>query len=154
MKKVILASLLLVSTSTLMADCESFTSYTKPKSSINIEKRTVLFSGEYTDYTKQMGEINSKYATSAAGGALAGVTSQVPTLMNSLGGAAAGLGIGVATGLLEPAIWGMLADQQFIRVEKMEDSKGNFTLKRTLLVCDKNPSISVLQANSKMQGGN
>ncbi len=154
MKKHILLFLLFALTVQVNADCESFTNYTKAKNSISISKRTILFSGYYSDYIKQMGEINSKYAMSAAGGALAGVSSQVPTLMSGLGGAAAGLGIGVAAGLLEPAIWGALADQQFIRVEKLEDAKGNFTLKRTLLVCNKNPSISAAQANEKMKGAN
>jgi len=151
MKKILMAGMLLAGSSALYADCESFTSYTKPLNSINVVKKTVLFSGDYTGYTKQVGEINSKYAMSAAGGALAGVSSQAATMAGNLGGAAAGLGIGIAAGLLEPAIWSMLADQQFIRVEKLEDAKGNFTLKRTLLVCNKNPSISVAEANEKMK---
>ena len=154
MKKFILSCLLFASTLQVNADCESFTSYTKAQSSINTVKRTVLFSGDYSNYLKQMGKLNSEYAMSAAGGALAGVSSQATTLVSNLGGAAAGLGIGLAAGLLEPTIWSALADQQFIRVEKLEDSKGNFTLKRTLLVCNKNPSLSVAQANEKMKEGN
>ena len=49
--------------------------------------------------------------------------------------------------------WEMHMDEQFIRVEKIEDAKGNFTLKRTLMVGDKNPSYSVEQANQIMAGG-
>lgn len=153
MKKLLMAGMLLAGSTALYAECESFTSYTKPLSSIKAVKKTVLFSGDYSDYTKQVGEINSKYAMSAAGGALTGLSSQATTMVGNLGGAAAGLGIGLAAGLLEPAIWSMLADQQFIRVEKIEDAKGNFTLKRTLLVCNKNPSISVAKANEIMKAG-
>jgi hypothetical protein len=154
MKKILMAGILLGGSSSLFADYELFVTYTKPLSSINVIKQEVLFTGEYSDYTKLVGEINSKYAMSATGGAIAGLSSQASTMASNIGGAAAGLGIGIAAGLLEPVIWSALADQQFIRVVKLEDAKGNFTLKRTLLVCNKNPSLSVAQANEKMKKGN
>ena len=56
-------------------------------------------------------------------------------------------------GIVVSTFWEMHMDEQFIRVEKIEDAKGNFTLKRTLMVGDKNPSYSVEQANQIMAGG-
>ena len=152
-KQLILATSLLLASSSLFADYELFTSYTKPKSSISAVKSTVVFSGEYNDYSKQMGKINNGTAQGAVDGVMAGVSSQTATLSSSAGNIAAGAGIGLAAGLLTPIILDMQADQHFIRVVKIEDGKGNFTLKKTMLVCDKNPSLSTEQANEIMKKG-
>jgi hypothetical protein len=56
-------------------------------------------------------------------------------------------------GMIVSTFWEMHMDEQFIRVEKIEDAKGNFTLKRTLMVGDKKPSYSVEQANQIMARG-
>lgn len=137
MKKLILATLLLMGTSSLFADYELFTSYTKPLNQIKAVKSEMVFSGTYEDYAK---EIGSGTGTASALGVLTGAT---------MGGLAGGL----AGGALYAIAMEMTKDEQFIQVTKISDGQGNYTLKRTLLVSDKHPDLSVSEATQIMKRG-
>ena len=152
MKKIFIAGMLTLFSSNLFGSYELFTTYTKPLSSINVVKKTVLFSGTFKNYQSQFESMNKKYSKSSTA-AVAG-TYGAAVGISSLGASAAGLGVGIAFAVLTPVLLDMKADQLFIRVEKLEDSKGNITLKRVLMVGDKNPSYSLEQANSFMKRGN
>ncbi len=138
MKKIILAASLLFGSSTLFADYELFTSYTRPLSSIKVVKSETVFSGSYEDYAKEVGKNT-------------GVTTSIGFLT---GAASAGLAGGLIGGAAVAIAFELSDDEQFIQVIKLSDSKGNYTLKRTLLVSNKHPNLSVAQATNIMKRGN
>lgn len=149
MKKLLMAGMMLAGSSALYADYELFVTYTKPLSSISgAKKTTLLYSGDFKDYQKEFGKMN-KYAT--GNGALTASAATAGTIAG-LGIGLASAGVGLAAGLLTPVLLDMQDDERFIRVEKIENSKGNFTLKRVLMVGDKHPSYSAEQANQIMKG--
>ncbi len=137
MKKILLATSLIFASSSLFADYELFTSYTKPISSIKAVKSETIFSGSYEDYAKQVGK------NSAITGSLGALT----------GAASAGLAGGLVGGAAVLIAFELSDDEQFIQVIKISDGKGNYTLKRTLLVSNKNPNLSVSQAINIMKRG-
>ena len=154
MKKMLLAGMILAGNTVLFADYELFVTYTKPLSSIKgAKKSTVLFSGDYKDYQEQFTEMNKQAVSSA--GAVTASTAMIGGLSGlgtSASMAVAGLGVGLAAGLLTPVILDAQDDERFIRVIKIENSKGNFTLKRILMVGNKHPHYSIEQANEIMKG--
>ena len=154
MKKLLMAGMMLAGSSALYADYELFVTYTKPLSSIKgAKKSTVLFSGDYKDYQEEYAKMN-KYAVSTKGEITASTAmiGGLSGLGTSASMAVAGLGVGLAAGLLTPVILDAQDDERFIRVIKIENSKGNFTLKRILMVGNKHPHYSIEQANEIMKG--
>ncbi len=147
MNKLLMAGLLMGGFSYLQADYELFVNYTKPKS-FAVAKTTNLFTGKYSDYQKNLGKFSSGQvnpgttAFAAVSGGMAGL---------AIG--AGSMGIGIAAGLLTPVILDAQADELFIRVDRLEGANGKFTLKKTFMVGNKNPSYSVQQANEIMKRG-
>jgi len=137
MKKILLVASLLLGSSSLFADYELFTSYTKPLSSIKAIKSETVFSGSYEDYAKEVGK------NSAITGSIGVLT----------GAATAGLAGGLIGGAAVLIAFELSDDEQFIQVIKISDVKGNYILKRTLLVSNKNPNLSVSQAINIMKRG-
>ncbi len=137
MKKILLATSLIFASSSLFADYELFTSYTKPLSSIKSVKSEIIYSGTYENYAKEVGKGTG--ATTALGMATGAVS--------------AGLAGGLIGGAFVAIAFELSDDEQFIQVTKFSDSQGNYTLKRTLLVSNKHPNLSVEQAINIMKRG-
>jgi len=51
-------------------------------------------------------------------------------------------GINLVTGLLDPFIMSLHADQNYLKVIKITDKNGDIAFKKTMLIGDKNPSYS------------
>ncbi len=139
MKKMFLfvAAVFAMTTTSLMAKYELFTSYTKPLNKMGkIVKSEIVFSGEYEDYQKTLAN-NRKIG--AGWGAMTGAMSA----------GMAGAGVGV---LLVAVTTAVTADEQFIQITKLTDHKGNSTLKAVMMMSNKYPSYSVEEANKIMQG--
>lgn len=137
MKKILLATSLLFASSSLFADYELFTSYTRPLNTIKVVKSEIVFLGSYEDYAKEIGK-NTEVV-----GSLGALT----------GAASAGLAGGLIGGAVMMLAFELTDDEQFIEVVKISDAKGNYTLKRTLLVSNKHPYLSTEQVKNIMKRG-
>ena len=134
MKKTLITSMLFL-TSSLMADYELFTGYTKPLNSIKAVKSEVVFEGDYEDYVKELGKHR-----------------KIGTGWGAMIGAASAGAMGAGIGVFAVALSSLNDDQKFARVVKISDAKGNFTLKTVYMIGDKNPSYSLEEAKAIMQG--
>ncbi len=124
MKKILLTLAAL----TIMASAqfETFKSQTQRIGS-PIKTEEVFF-GKYTDFSAKL----SKGAKDGLSNALIG---------GIVGGISMG-GVYGVIGLLDPFVMDLHADQKYLKVVKLTDSKGKVAFKKVLFVGDKNPSYS------------
>jgi len=119
-KKII--ALMLVLAIGASADYELFVSQTR---SISPVKKEVVYFGPYDKFSDKLkrGSKNALYGT---------------MIMTAAGG----LGMGLATGLiqfLDPYMISWRLDQKYLKVIRMEDGRGNIAYRKILFVGDKNP---------------
>jgi len=144
---------LLLSVNVLMADYKVFTNKSEPYSDLQVQKKEVIFFGEFKDYTKSLEKIQKNIAAYGVVGVANGLSNQSASLARGLLGeglsaGATGLGIGLLVGALDPFIMNAYADQYYIKVYKVTLKNGKTAFMNKFLVGDKNPKLSDTEANS------
>jgi len=148
MKKFLLSAILAaVFSQSVLADYEIFTNQSEPFSSAQIVKKEAVYFGELQDYRKSLEEIQKSMALHGVNGALEGLSNQSANLAKGLigeglKGAGAGLGIGLLIGALDPFVMSFYADQQFVKVYKVQLKDGRTVFMNKFFVGDKHPEYS------------
>ena len=158
MKKFLLSSILAaVFSQSVFADYEIFTNQSEPFKSSQIAKKEAVYFGELQDYRKSLEEIQKSMALHGVNGALEGLSNQSTNLAKGLigeglKGAGTGLGIGLLIGALDPFVMSFYADQQFIKVYKVQLKDGRTVFMNKFFVGDKHPSYSKEEIKSILGG--
>lgn len=139
------------------ADYEIFTNQSQPFSNSQVQNEKVVFFGEVKDYRKSLEEIQKSMLAHGANGVLQGLDSQSANLANGLigeglKGAGAGLGIGLLIGALDPFVMSFYADQQFVKVYKVQLKDGKSVFVNKYFVGDKHPTYSKEKINELLGG--